>query len=146
MRVLIYGCSQLTAGIMPGLTENNFDIAVVGKERDCLEKLLAFPGVQVIWSTDPIMHDYLQDAGVDRVDLFLAMSTDDHENLLTSQIAKELFNVPRVVCHLANTELQRFYSSLGLNVVGYSIVLLQEVIEAIGTWSTRGQGGAEPCS
>ncbi len=146
MRVLIYGCSQLTTGIVPGLTENNSEIIVVGKERDCLEKLLAFPGVQVIWSTEPIMHDYLQDAGVSSVDLFLAMSTDDHENLLTTQFAKEMFNVPRVVCHLASTELQRFYSSLGLNVVGYSIVLLQEVIEAIGTWAGRGYGGAASCS
>jgi trk system potassium uptake protein TrkA len=49
-----------------------------------------------------MMQDYLQEGGIDHADVFLAMSSDDHQNLLVAQIAKHIFNVPKVVCHLAS--------------------------------------------
>jgi hypothetical protein len=39
--------------------------------------------------------------------------------------------VPKVVCHLASPQLQVMYAALGLDVVGYSFGLLQDVRQAI---------------
>ena len=55
----------------------------------------------------------------------------DHENILVAQIAKHIFNVPKVVCHLGSPQLQVLYAALGLDVVGYSFGLLQDVRQAI---------------
>ena len=78
-----------------------------------------------------MMQDYLQEGGIDHADVFLAMSADAHQNILVAQIAKHIFNVPKVVCHLGNSELQVMYAALGLEVVGYSFGLLQDVRQAI---------------
>ena len=59
------------------------------------------------------------------------MSFDDHENVLAAQIARDMFGVANVVCHLHSPQLQVLYMGLGLNVVGYSFGLLQDVRQAI---------------
>ena len=59
------------------------------------------------------------------------VSNDDHRNALVAQIARHIYNVPTVICHLDNPQLQIFYTGLGMNVVGYSIGLLQDIQQAI---------------
>ena len=131
MRVLIVGCGRLTTALVPDLADSGFEITVVSRFRECLESLSEIPGVQVVLTTEPTMQEFLQQAGVDTVDIFLALSDDDHRNALISQIARHIYNVPKVICHLDNPQLQIFYTSLGMDVVGYSIGLLQDIHQAI---------------
>ena len=131
MDVLILGCNQLTTNLVPDLAESGHKVTVLGKERDCLEQVEDGPKVQVIWTAEPMMQDYLRQGGIDTAEIFLALSSDDHQNALTAQIALHIFNVPKVVCHINNPQLQILYSGLGLDVVGYSFGLLQDVRQAI---------------
>ena len=131
MRVLIFGCNRLTASLVPDLAGDDTEITVLGDQRDCLEKVATHPGVRVVLTAEPIMQDYLQEGGISHADVFLAMSADDHQNILVAQIAKHIFNVPKVVCHLGNPQLQVLYAALGLNVVGYSFGILQDVRQAL---------------
>ena len=131
MRVLIYGCNRLTSRLVPDLVGDNVNITVLGKTRDCLESVASYPGVEVILIAEPMMQDYLQDGGISRADVFLALSGDDHENALAAQIAKHIFNVSKVVCHLADPQLQVLYTSLELNVVSYSFGVLQDIRQSI---------------
>ena len=131
MRVLIFGCNHLSSSLVGDLSDHGYEITVLGRERDCLESVATFPGVRVVLTAEPMMQDYLQEGGIDHADVFLAMSSDDHENILVAQIAKHIFNVPKVVCHLGSPQLQVMYAALGLDVVGYSFGLLQDVRQAI---------------
>ncbi len=131
MRVLIFGCNRLTTSLVPDLAGDDAEITVLGGERDCLESIASQPGVRVVLTAEPIMQDYLQEGGIDHADVFLAMSADDHENILMAQIAKHIYNVPKVVCHLGSPQLQVLYAALGLDVVGYSFGLLQDVRQAL---------------
>ena len=127
MRMLIYGWGQLAASAIRDLAGEDMEITVLGKERSQLERLSAYPGVTVALLTEPVIQNYLLEAGVSHADAFLALSDDDHENLLLAQVAKQIFNVPRVVCHVENPQLQVLYAALGLNVVGYSRGILQDI-------------------
>ena len=131
MRVLIFGCNRLSNSLVAGLAAEGNQITVLGGQRDCLESVSTHLGVRVILTAEPMMQDYLQEGGIDHADVFLAMSGDDHENILASQIAKHIYNVPKVVCHLGSPQLQVMYAALGLDVVGYSLGLLQDVRQAI---------------
>ena len=131
MRVLILGCGRLTTTLVPDLAGNGTEITILSRERECLESVSDFPGVEVVLTIEPTMQDYLQLAGVDTTDIFLALSDDDHRNALTAQIARYIFNVPKVICHLDNPQLQILYAGLGLDVVGYSFGLLQDIRQSI---------------
>ncbi len=131
MRVLILGCGRLTTTLVPDLAVNGTEITILSRDRECLESVSDIPGVEVVLTIEPTMQDYLQLAGVDTTDIFLALSDDDHRNALTAQIARHIFNVPKVICHLDNPQLQILYASLGLDVVGYSFGLLQDIRQSI---------------
>ena len=131
MRILLFGCNRLTTSLVPDLAGDGTEITVLGSERDCLASVATHPGVKVILTAEPMMQDYLQEGGINHADVFLAMSADDHQNILVAQIAKHIFNVPKVVCHLGSPQLQVLYAALGLDVVGYSFGLLQDVRQAI---------------
>ena len=132
MRMLIYGWGQLAASAIRDLADGDMEITVLGKEPSRLERLSVHPSVTLALLTEPVMQDYLLDAGISHADAFLALSDDDHENLLLAQVAKQMFNVPRVVCHVENPQLQVLYAALGLNVVGYSRGILQDIRQAMG--------------
>jgi trk system potassium uptake protein TrkA len=131
MRVLILGCNQLTTNLVLDLAQAGSHVTIVANDRRCLERLADEPRVQVILSTEPQMEDYLQQGGIDNAEVFLALSDNDHQNALAAQIALHIFNVPKVVCHLDNPQLQILYAGLGLDVVGYSFGLLQDIRQAI---------------
>ena len=131
MRVLIFGCNRLSSSLVADLAKDLNEITVLGSDRDSLESVATQSSVKVVLTAEPMMKDYLQEGGIDHADVFLAMSDDDHQNILVSQIAKHIFNVPKVVCHLGSPQLQVMYAGLGLDVVGYSFGLLHDVRQAI---------------
>ena len=131
MRGLIFGCNRLSTSLGGDLAGEGNESTVLGGEGNCLASVATHPGVRVVLTAEPMMQDYLQEGGIDHADVFLAMSSDDHQNILVAQIAKHIFNVPKVVCHVGDPQLQVMYTALGLEVVGYSFGLLQDVRQAI---------------
>jgi trk system potassium uptake protein TrkA len=131
MQVLILGCDHLTTDLLTDLYGPGNQITLLSKNRECLESIADYSRVEVILTAEPEMQDYLQQGGIDSADVFLALSPDDHYNALTAQIARHIFNVPKVICRLNDPQLQVLYSGLGLNLVGYSLGLLQDIRQAI---------------
>ena len=131
MRVLVLGCNQLTTNLVPDLAESGHNVTLLSGQRECLEKVSGDDRVEVILTEEPLMQDYLQQGGIDSAEIFLALSGDDHLNLLTAQIAHHIFNVPKVICQVNDPQLQILYSGLGLEVVGYSFRLIQDIQQAI---------------
>ena len=75
MRILIYGWGQLAASAVNELAEYGREITVLGKERSQLERLSGNPGVAVVLLTEPVMQDYLLEAGISHTDVFLPSRT-----------------------------------------------------------------------
>ena len=132
MEALIYGCGPLTTLLIPHLAQTGYRITVLDSNQDSLGSLVADRRVQGVLITEPLMQEYLQEGGIKITDLFLALSENDQKNTLLSQIARHIYNVPKVICRLENSDLQQLYSGLGLGVVGTSIRgLVQDVRQAI---------------
>lgn len=129
MRILVYGCGELALGTVRELLSEENQITVLGSERSQLERFATYQdqGVFPVLMAEPVMNDYLMDAGISHAQVFLALSTDDHENLLAAQIAKTMFGIRSVVCHVENPQLQVLYASRGLDVLSYSVGILQDI-------------------
>lgn len=132
MEAIIFGCGILTTLLVPQLSEDGYQVTVLDTHRECLELLAAQAPVKVILTSEPLMHDYLHEAGVETSELFMALSDDDHQNLLLAQAASHLFNVDAVICRLDHPHLQEMYAEIGLTVVGASLApLAREIQKAI---------------
>ena len=129
--MLVYGCGELATGAVRELLNDATQITVLGNERSQLERLSSYSKVTAVLLAEPVMHDYFMEAGISQAQAFLALSTDDHENLLAAQIAYRMFNIPKVVCHVENPQLQVIYATQGMNVVSYAVGILQDIRFAI---------------
>ena len=117
MQILVYGCSRLTDALAPELVQDGHQVTVLDPDADRLAILKKQTGVATIWAREPLMYDYLQEARIGASDAFLALTEEDHKNVLLSQIASQIFNVPSVVCRLTDPQLQDLYGRLGLTVM-----------------------------
>ena len=118
MNALIFGCDILTDLIIKYLQPHGYIVTVVAYEQDLLIDLERKYTLPTILIKDHLMQDYLQESNVKNVDMFLALSTDDHTNVMLSQIAKHLFDVKAVICRIEDRELNELYSELDLKVIG----------------------------
>ena len=131
MRILILGCNLLTNLLLNSMSTDDNQLTIIGTDIHCLNEVADEPRVNTVLNLEPWMKDYLRLGGIDRADAFLALSEDDHQNILASQIAKHIFNVDRVVCKLEHPPLQQLYSELGLEVVSPTLGLLQGLNQSL---------------
>jgi trk system potassium uptake protein TrkA len=61
--------------------------------------------------------DVLTQAGADKADALCALSNSDNTNIMASQIAREVFHVPRVITRIYDPERQDTFRELGLETV-----------------------------
>ena len=120
MNTLIFGCDILTDLIIKYLQSHGYNVTVVAYEQDLLIDLERKYILPTILIKDRIMQDYLQESNIRNVDMFLALSADDHTNVMLSQVAKHLFDVQTVICRIEDPDLNEIYSELDLMVIGKS--------------------------
>ena len=131
MRILILGCGSLTTLLLASPDSAEHQFTILSDDMNCLNDVADEPRVNPVLTREPLMQDYLQLGGIDNADAFLALSEDEHQNILTCQIAKHIFNVGKVVCRLENPQLQKLYSELELEVVSPTLDLLQDINQVL---------------
>ena len=81
--------------------------------------------------SDGILEEELIEAGIQDADVFVAVSNRDNRNALAAQKAKHIFNVPKVVCRVGDSERQEMYNRLGLATVSSTKVTSALILEAV---------------
>lgn len=61
--------------------------------------------------------DVLRKAGIESADVFAAVTNDDNTNIMASQIAKVIHDVPRVITRIYDPSREETYNTLGLETV-----------------------------
>jgi trk system potassium uptake protein TrkA len=71
-------------------------------------------------------------AGIENADVFVSTTEGDNRNVMAAQIAKHIYNVPRVASRIYDPIREEMYSKLGIETISPTKVgaeLLQKVIE-----------------
>ena len=73
----------------------------------------------------------LRKAGAEEADIFVVVTQGDNRNIMASQIAKHIFNVPRVVCRIYDPLRQELYSNLGIEAFSPTTIFAQLLKEKL---------------
>ena len=76
--------------------------------------------------------DILVKANIEEADIFVSATQGDNRNLMAAQIAKHIFNVPRVVCRIYDPIRQEMYQELGLESVSPTKLVADSLRNVIG--------------
>ena len=110
MNVLVIGCGRVGSKLASILSRNGHDTSVVDVDDANFSYLDDdFTGFTV--KGIPIDQDILRHAGIEGCDCLAAVTNDDNINAMVCQIAKEVFNVPRVIARIYNPLKEVVFSS-----------------------------------
>ena len=129
MRVAIAGAGNVGTAIAKDLRANGHEVLVIEKDLEVVERLR--PTVDVTWVVaDACEVSSLDAAGMAEVDVTVAATGDDEDNLVISLLAKQEFAVPRVVARVNHRNNQwLFNESWGVDVAVSTPRLLSALVE-----------------
>ena len=114
--ILVAGCSRAGARIASLLSARGKDVVVIDRDQGAFRKLSpAFSGFTIAADVTDI--DALRHAGIDKVDAVFAATDDDSTNIMVSQIARAIFDVPKVVTRLYDEDKEVLYEGYGVDII-----------------------------
>src|ERR671938_1327908 len=115
MYVLIAGGGKAGANVMRTLLRNGHEATLIEQDRDRFERLEQEFEHQAMHG-DATELFVLEKAGIKRPpDLVLALTGDDEDNLVISQLAREKYNVPKVIARVNDPRNQAHFDLLGIS-------------------------------
>ena len=116
MNVVIMGCGRVGAQLAALLDEDGHNVTILDIEPYSFRRLpSSFKGTPLVG--DGTDEASLRKAGIEEADAFVAVTQGDNRNVMAAQIAKHVFNVPKVVCRIYDPLREELYHTLGLETI-----------------------------
>ena len=130
MKIVIMGCGRVGAQLAELLDGDGHQVTVLDTDAYSFRRLPpTFNGTALLGNgTD---EDVLKRAGIEEADAFVAVTQGDNRNVMAAQIAKHIFNVPKVICRIYDPLRRELYSTLGLEAFSPTTIFAQMLKERI---------------
>ena len=128
MYIVIAGAGKVGWNLARELKENEHEVTVIESNRDRymtveeeLEHNIHYGDASELW--------VLERAGIVRADMVVAVTGDDEDNILISQVAREKYGVARVVARCNNPRNLQHFELLGVRPAISATDLILRLIE-----------------
>ena len=133
MYVIIVGCGRVGAELARLLSNEGHNVVVIDKRRESLERLgNTFNGLTMAGNGFDL--ELLKQVGIEKADAFCAVTNGDNTNLISAQVAKKIFNVPKVIARVYDPQRAHIYAALGLDIISgttlFASMLRDKIIES----------------
>ena len=130
MKVVIMGCGRVGAQLAGLLDADGHAVTILDTDAYSFRRLPPkFGGTALIGNG--INEEALKRAGIEEADAFVAVTQGDNRNVMATQIAKHIFNVPKVFCRIYDPLRQELYSTLGLETFSPTTIFAQILKEKL---------------
>ncbi len=124
MKVVIMGCGRVGARLATLLDADGHTVTVLDTDAYSFRRLSPdFGGTALLGNG--LDEEVLKKAGIEEADAFVAVTQGDNRNVMAAQIAKHIFNVPKVVCRIYDPLRRELYETLGLEAISPTTIFAQ---------------------
>ena len=133
MYVIIIGCGRVGSELAKLLAGEGHNVVIIDQNPVSFERLGdTFNGLTTVGNGfDP---NLLKKAGIEKADAFCAVTNGDNTNLVSAQVAKKIFKVPKVIARIYDPQRAHIYSALGLDILSgtilFAAMLRDKIIES----------------
>lgn len=128
MQILILGAGKVGWNLTRELIEKGHEVTVIEHDRDRyltveqeLEHRIQYGDASELW--------VLERAGIEDADMVIAVTGDDEDNILICQVAKEKYEVERIIARVNNPRNRQHFELLGITPVVSATDLILRLIE-----------------
>ena len=116
MHIVIMGCGRVGSSLALQLVRRDQSVAIVDQDPKAFRRLGDdFAGKTV--TGVGFDRETLIEAGVEEADAFAAVSSGDNSNIIAARVARETFNIARVVARIYDPKRAEVYERLGIPTV-----------------------------
>jgi len=124
MKVVIMGCGRVGGRLAGLLDADGHKVTILDTNSYSFRRLPPdFKGTALVGNG--IDNAALKRAGTEEADVFIALTQGDNRNVMAAQIAKHIFNVPRVICRIYDPLRQELYQTLGIETISPTTVFAE---------------------
>ena len=125
MYIIVVGGGRLGYYLVKALLAEGDEVLMIEKDAAICERVNKELG-NVCLHGDGCETTTLSEAGTSRADMFITVTGDDEDNLVSCQVAKYKFNVPRTIARVRNPNNERLFKILGVDVTINSTNIILE--------------------
>ena len=135
MNVIIVGCGRVGSELSRLLSNEGHNVTVIDKNQDSFERLGGiFNGLTLVGNGFDLA--LLQQVEAGTADAFCAVTNGDNTNLISAQVAKKIFKIPKVFARVYDPQRAHIYAALGLDIniisgtILFASMLRDKIIES----------------
>ncbi|MGC9383362.1 MAG: potassium channel family protein [Kosmotogaceae bacterium] len=129
--VVIFGCGRLGSRIANWLSGTGNSVVVIDIEEVAFQSLLyEFTGFTI--TGDATELETFRSAKVDMADFVLVLTSDDNTNVMIGMVAKEYYNVPRVLARVTDPNNIELFSEFGIEIICPTMLAVENIEERLG--------------
>ncbi len=130
MYIVMVGCGRVGAELARLLSLGGNDVVVIDQNESAFARLgEAFNGITI--KGNGVSTKILQDAGIERTDVFCSLTNSDNINIMASQVARGIFKVPRVIARVYDPRKAAIYKTLGLDILSETTLFASMIRDKI---------------
>ena len=123
MHLIVLGSGRIGSALAARLDQEGHSVSIVDRDRESFRRLPErFTGRAVLGNG--FDRDVLEQAGIRETNAVAAVMYGDNSNIVAARIAKETYEIPRVVARIKDPRRAEIYQRLGIPTV------------AMVTWTT----------
>jgi trk system potassium uptake protein TrkA len=130
VKIVILGCGRVGSTLATMLDLAGHTVSIIDYTSDAFQRLSPDFGGETILGNG-VDEEVLVRAGIKEADAFVAVTNGDNRNIMSSQIAKEIFRVKKVMCRIYDPIREEIYHELGLETISPTKVGAQMFFDAI---------------
>lgn len=128
MYVIIAGGGKVGYYLSKTLKSEGHEVLLIEQDKAEVARLAEELG-EVAMRGDASEVTTMQEAGMERADVVVAVTGDDGDNLVISQLAKKKFGVPRTIARVNNPKNEELFHRLGIDQTVVSTKIIYNLIE-----------------
>src|SRR3970282_1763868 len=133
MYIIVVGGGKVGYYLAKELVEEGHEVLVIEQDGAKCERIAEELG-DIVLSGDGCEASTMEMAGFGRADMVIAVTGDDEDNLVTFQVAKVKFNVPRTVARINNPKNEEIFKRLGIDTtVSATAAILAQIEQELPT-------------
>ena len=130
MHVVIMGCGRVGSSLAQELDSRGHTVSIIDQDPAAFRKLPSTFGGRTIAGIG-VDRDRLLEAGIERADAFAAVSSGDNSNIISARVARETFNVPKVIARIYDPRRAEIYQRLGIETVASVAWTTRQMVHSI---------------
>lgn len=128
MYTIVAGGGKVGYYLAKELVEQGHEVLVVERDPKQCAFIMEELG-NIVMQGDAAEASVLAEAGTGRADVIVAVTGDDEDNLVISQVAKTHFQVPRAIARINNPKNEQIFRMLGIDATVSATDVILGVLE-----------------